>query len=332
MLNKISNLLNGVKPVNEKNMAAFGKSLSQVTGKVVWGLTKLSVVSVVGLLALPGALMLYKISQYLNAVKPVDEKKMAAFGKSLGQVGPKVMSGIKTLASIAIPSILASIAAKRIAGISKSLNSIIPVNQEKIISFANAMGKVSGKMVWGVVKLGLIALPAVLATTAANRLVTISKSLNSLVPVNPVNISLFATSIGKVSKKMMGGMVNLALISIPAIPAIGAAARLVTISKYLNSIQAPNPANVALFATALSTTTSKILRGIIRLALIAIPAIPAVSAASRLVSISKSLNSITPVDPSLVLFPPRSRVLPKRHMLGVYFRALSVFLLIVVLA
>lgn len=300
MLNKISNLLNGVKPVNEKNMAAFGKSLSQVTGKVVWGLTKLSVVSVVGLLALPGALMLYKISQYLNAVKPVDEKKMAAFGKSLGQVGPKVMSGIKTLASIAIPSILASIAAKRIAGISKSLNSIIPVNQEKIISFANAMGKVSGKMVWGVVKLGLIALPAVLATTAANRLVTISKSLNSLVPVNPVNISLFATSIGKVSSKMVWGMVKLALIAIPAIPAVSAAARLVTISKSLNSIQAPNPATVDLFAKALSSTASKIMWGIVKLALISIPAIPAVSAANRLVLISKSLNSISPANPARI--------------------------------
>ena len=301
MLNKISNLLNGVKPVNEKNMAAFGKSLSQVTGKVLWGLTKLSVVSVVGLLALPGALMLYKISQYLNAVKPVNEKNMAAFGKSIGQVGPKVMSGIKMLALMAIPSLLASVAANRIAGISKSLNSIIPINKEKIASFANAMGQISGKLVWGVVKLGLIALPAILATTAANRLVAISKTLNALVPVNPAKIMLFATSMGMVSSKMLWGMVKLALIAIPAIPAVSAANRLVAISKSLNALVPVNPANIMLFANSMGMVSTKMLWGMIKLALLAIPAIPAVSAANRLVTISKSLNALAPVNPANIM-------------------------------
>jgi hypothetical protein len=296
MLYKISQYLNAVKPVNEKNMAAFGKSLGKVGGSVMWGLIKLSAVSALGILAIPGAAMLNAISRLLAGVKPVDEKNMAAFGTSLTQIGPKAMLGIRTLSSIAIPSIFASVAAKRIAGISKSLNSIVPINKEKIISFANAMGQVSGKMVWGVVKLGLIAVPAILATTAANRLVSISKSLNALIPVNPAKIMLFATSMGMVSSKMLWGMVKLGLMAIPAMPAVSAANRIAQISKSLNSISPVDLGKIQRFGQSLGKIGGKILWGIGKLALIALPASAAASASSRLVAISKNLAGINPVN------------------------------------
>lgn len=292
-LNTISRLLNGVKPVDEKNMDAFGNSLGKVGGSVMWGLLKLSAVAVLGVLALPGAAMLNAISRLLGGVKPVDEKNMASFGQSLTQVGPRVMSGIKALALIALPSILAGVAANRIAAISKSLNAVTPINQEKMVSFANAMTKVSGKMVWGVAKLGLIAIPAIFAVKAANYLISISKSLNSITPVDSKKISAFSSSLNMVSGKMVWSMAKLALLSIPAIPATTAANRLATISKALNSITTVSPTKISSLSKAMSSVGGWALT---KLALLAIPARGANSTARSLMSISKNLGSIATVN------------------------------------
>lgn len=300
MINLISKLLNGVKPVDQKNMAAFGASLKTIGLSVAWGFAKLSVIGVTGVGALLGATTINLISKLLNGVKPVDQKNIAAFGASLGKIGGNVLFGMAKLALISIPALLAAVAANRMVAISKSLNSIIPIDKDKITSFANAMGKVSGKMVWGVTKLGVIAVPAILATTAANRMVQISKALNSIVPINFVKIFLFGLAMGQISGRMVWGMTKLAAISLPAVPATSAANRLVTISKLLNSIVPVNVQNIANFGKSLGSIGLKVVWGIGKLAAIAIPAMAANSAASRLASISKSLNGIAPVNLSKI--------------------------------
>jgi hypothetical protein len=231
MLNTISKLLNGVKPVNEKNMAAFGNSLKMVGLRMIVGLTALSIISAVGITALPGALMLNMISRLLNGVKAVDPKNMAAFGNSLAQVSGKVLWGLTKLSMVSVVGALAMPGALMLNTISRLLNGVKPVNEKNMEAFGKSLSHVTGKVMWGLIKLSAVGPLGILALPGAMMLNLISRLLAGVKPVDEKNMAAFGRSLAQVGPNVVSGMRKLASIAIPSILAGVAANRIASISK-----------------------------------------------------------------------------------------------------
>jgi hypothetical protein len=150
---------------------------------------------------------------------------------------------------------------------------------------------VSGKVVWGIAKLALIALPATAAATAANRIAQISKSLNSISPVDLGKIQRFGQSLGTISGKVMLGVIKLGLLVGPLALANKAAYLLATTSKNLGAVKTPNITAIGAFGSTVAQISFKVMFGVMKLALLAGPLALANISAKLIVKMSETLVS-----------------------------------------
>lgn len=317
-LNSVASALGKVSKFDPKQAIAFGNSLNSISSSVVKGMLKLALVGVVALPAMLGAKSMVYISTSLNNIKPINSKNLEAFGKSLEKIGKATIVGMLKLALIAFPALLATGAAKRMAAISIFLNSIKPINVANLVIFGNALGQITGKVMLGVVKLGLLSLPLLFANKAASLLASTARNLGLVKAPNIVQIALFGIALSMISGKVMWGVAKLALLAIPLLAANKSASLMASTSRFLGQIKAPSVPEISKFGSVLSVVANRIFWGVLKLGGLAAPLLLANKSASLLASTSRNLGLVkAPNTVQIALFGLALSYITGRVMLGV---------------
>jgi len=292
----ITKLLKSTSDVNFKLLSNVGNTLNSVSGPITKGLLKLSTAGLFILPAIIAAKGIATVSNILKNISPINSKTLTNIGTSLTSSGSSLSSGVRKIGFASIFIIPAIIAAKGLVTISKLINQILPINSKNLASIGTVLNSNASNVFKGVIKLGssnILLLPAIIA---AKLLVVLSKIINQI----PVTLSKGLSSIGSVINKESGqifkGLIKLSSINLAILPAIIAAKSLVKLSKILSSVQQIQVKNLSSISTSLSSTSTPILKSLLKFATITFAIAPAILTAYGLRKLSRILLSIAIID------------------------------------
>jgi hypothetical protein len=289
---RVSSYLSSIRQPNVPAMQAFGKALEMISGKVIGGVQRLaSIARPISLAALSSSYLL-AVSRNLSQVVAPNIPAMQLFGTSLEIISVKVMKGITKLGILYFPLVLANKAASLLLNTSKSLSMVKAPNIGAMALFGASLEIISKRVMWGVVKLGLLVGPLALANRSASLLANTSKSLSLVKAPNIAAMTAFGTSLSVISAKLAWGVTKLGLIYAPLVLASRSASLMATTSARLSQVKAPALAPITAFGMAMGLMSRTLMSGVVKLGLLLLPMALASKSAALMASVSSNLLKI----------------------------------------
>jgi hypothetical protein len=240
------------------------------------------------LIAVPGMIAFGYLLRGLAAAKGINPKIISQVGDSMGSIA----WGLVKLGLAAGPAVLAMVSATALMVVAVALKNISAVDVKKISQFGQSLGAVSGTMIKGLIKLGLVAPYAILAMVSAGSIWVISQALSRIKIIDLTKLQIFGESMGLVSAKMIWGLVKLGAISPFVVLGIVSAGGIWAISKALGSISIVDVKKIEAFGMSLGAVSAAMIFGLIKLGAISPFVVLGVVSAGGINLISRLLKNI----------------------------------------
>ena len=296
-INLISRLLNNVPVLNPKNLGMTASTMASTSGKFAKAMLKLGLVSVLTPLALLATLGILGVTKMLKAVPTLNAKTLTTTAGTVSKVVWPFTKAFLKLQPLAAFTPLALVAAAGILGVTKMLKAVPMLNPAFLIVTSSVLSKIAWPFTKSLIKLGALSVFTPFAILAAFGILTVTKTLAKVTPLNAAILITTASILNTVSGKFGKSLFKLGLLGVFAIPAIYAARSLVSITSSLSKITPLNMAILINTANALSLSSSAFSKGLKKLGFIGFLAIPAMIAAKSISIITKFLANVTPLDP-----------------------------------
>jgi hypothetical protein len=293
---KVSQNLSAVKLLNPMPLIMLATTLSQISGKLFWGLTKFAASSVPILPANAVAYGVYYITKTLASAVPIDTKKLSNIAFSLAFISPVLSAGLKTFAKMGSSVIGASVAAMGIVSVTNSLRNARYINSKKLINIGDTLFYASPRLSRGFItfsRAGYFAGPAIVA---ARSLIFITRMLRRTVPLNFAKMFNIGFVLNATSSSIASGTRKLSRAMPFIIPAIVASRGLIPLSKNLSLVKFVPFINMMQLGMVLNSTTGRIVKGLAKFLGVRALIGPAVTAAKNLVTLSVTLRSVQLVN------------------------------------
>ena len=292
----ITRLLNSTVDLNVKKMSNIGLTLSNTSGPIAKGLTKLSLAGLATITATLAANGLVSVTKVLSKVTDLNYKKMSNIGLVLNSTAGSISKGLIKFSAITLFILPASSAASGVTKISTILSKVSLVSGEKLKALGTALSNSASKILSGLTKLSAVKIFIMPAIAASLGLVKITSLFNTLTPINYPKLLNIGTSLAKISPLLSKGVKALSSVGILVVGGILAAKGIVSITNILKNINVIDSKKLKNIGDGLVLSSPNIRKGVTTFSKMSIYLIPALLAARGLVTFANILKNIAPVN------------------------------------
>lgn len=332
-INLISRMLGSVKIVDTKKIQAFGNSLGAVSLSMIWGLTKLGLVSPFVVLGVVSAGGINLISRMLRNVPLINTKTLKSNATALNSASGTYAKAFLKLLPVAVLTPTALLAAGGIWGVTRMLKSVPTLNSKSLKEAASVVSSIAWPFVKSFFKLQAVAALTPLALLAGIGILGVTKALSAVPKLNPSFLITTAGILSQVAGPFAKALFKLAFGAIGVFAVIGA----MSIKKITDIFSGLKPLNTALLisvAVTLGAVSGTFGKSLLKLGLLGVFAGPAIFAAIAISKITQILSKLTPLNTKNLISTAAALSVSSTSFLKglIKFGVLSVFAIPAILA
>ena len=292
----ITKSLSKVSPVSPLKLMTAAQSISMSSGIFSKGLLKLGLLSMLTGSAVKAASGIMMVTKLLKSVPFLNPATLLTTASVLSKIAWPFTTSLGSLAPAALVIVPALAAAVGILGVTQILKSVPSLSPAVLLTTASVLSKISWPFTKSLGALAPAALAILPALGVAKGILEVTKSLSAVPMLDSAKLLNASSVLLKISKPFFVSLGALAFAILQVAPAIGVAAGINQISKYLATVSTIKEKALILLSDTLGSISGNFFWSLGELGASVIFIVPALAVARGINQITKYFAATTPID------------------------------------